>query len=55
MTADSYKHLKVRPDLYALIKRCKRPGESLSDTLKQLLDPVRVHEREQESRKEGRR
>ncbi len=49
MSADNYKHLKVRPDLYAVIKRCKLPGESLSDTLKWLMDPTRVYERQKQA------
>lgn len=44
-----YVNLKVRVELVELLKRCQVPGEPLSDTLKQLLDPVKVHEREREA------
>lgn len=47
-----YSSLKVRVEIVELLKRCQREGEPLSDTLKQLLDPVRVHEREREKEKE---
>ena len=43
-----YQSVKLRPEIVELLKRCKRPGESLSEALKALLDPVRVHEREKE-------
>ena len=45
-----YQTIKVRGELVELLKRCQAPGEPLSDTLKQLLDPVKVFEREKEAR-----
>jgi len=44
-----YQNLKVRQELVELLKRCQIPGEPLSDTLKQLLDPVKVWERERQA------
>ena len=48
-----YINLKVRVELVDLLKRCQRPGEPLSDTLKALLDPVRVYDRERERERVG--
>lgn len=45
-----YLTVKVRAELVAMLRRCKRPGEPLSDTFKNLLDPTRIFEREAEAR-----
>lgn len=45
-----YVSVKVRAELVELLKRCRRPGEPLSDTFKNILDPVRIYDREAEAR-----
>ena len=45
-----YATVKVRAELLELLKRCRRPGEPLSDTFKNIIDPVRVYDREAEAR-----
>lgn len=45
-----YTSIKVRDVLVVMLKRCQRPHEPLSDTLKAVLDPIRVYEREAEAR-----
>ncbi len=41
-----YINIKVRQELHDLIFSCKLPGEPISDTLRSILDPVRVQERQ---------
>lgn len=43
-----YQNLKVRKELVDILKRSQLPGEPLSDTLKALIDFVKVYERERE-------
>ena len=45
-----YQNLKVKVEMVDLLKHCQKPGETLSETLKALLDPMRVFERVQEAR-----
>ena len=45
-----YVSVKVRAELLELLKRCRRPGEPLSDTFKNIIDPMRVYDREAEAR-----
>lgn len=45
-----YTNIKVRNELVVMLKRCQRPHEPLSDTLKNILDPIRIYERETEAR-----
>ncbi len=41
-----YINLKVRQEVHDLVKGCQLPGEPLSDTLRAIIDPVRVQERQ---------
>ncbi len=41
-----YINIKVRKEVHDLIHSCKLPGEPISDTLRSILDPVRVQERQ---------
>ena len=50
-----YINLKVRQELHDLIRSCQVPGEPLSDTLRAIVAPGRVAERQkaaQAARKE---
>ena len=44
-----YVSVKVRAELVEMLKRCRRPGEPLSDTFKYIIDPVLVSQREAEA------
>ena len=41
-----YQNLKVRIEIIDIIKSCQRPQEPLSDTLKAILDPLKIMERQ---------